>query len=324
MTTPEMKQFTVHGRWNRGLATVGYLVLLAGLLPVFNLGWIFVILGLGFLLLSCYEPGHGFYLIGPLTALEVRPPLRRRAVWVKRIVIIVVASYVIFWRFYDYDLTDLNRVSQANYGFVITVGIGLVLYVFIIGLNNFTNQVHRYKSGKQWEVLRTTDLRHREIVSGLILGKFPLILEPVLTITPLLMVMPLFGGVSPWLPLMVLLLALCTGLSIATMGTYFSLKRQTSAGAAGMCWAVYGVYLFACCFAKYLLTWGYIPYSEVLEWFMSGFGFNFGMSKILEPEALAVTCLLETCSFHAMVSLLFFLLATQQVPGRQRLEASSE
>ena len=324
MTKPAPVKRPISGRWNRTLATVGYLVLLAGVLPIFNLGWLFVVVGLGFLLLGCYEPGHGYYLIGPLTALEARPPLRRRAVWIKRIVILFMASLVLFWQFNGYDVTDINRVAEANNRFVTIVGIGLVLYVFIIGLNTFTNQVHRYKSGKQWEVLRTTDLRQREIVSGLILGKFPLILEPVLTVTPIMMVMPLFGGVSPWFPLIVLLAAVCLGLNVATISTYCSLKRKTSAGAAGMVWAVYGVYALVSWIAVALIQRKFLPNSEVLQWFVSGFGWNFSLSSIKSVETMIVSCLLESCSFHAMVSLLFFLLATLHVAGRQRLEASSE
>lgn len=60
MTKPAPVKRPISGRWNRTLATVGYLVLLAGVLPIFNLGWLFVVVGLGFLLLGCYEPGHGY------------------------------------------------------------------------------------------------------------------------------------------------------------------------------------------------------------------------------------------------------------------------
>jgi len=306
---------------------LGWLLIASGLIPL-DWRWVPVaVLGAGLLLLRCLSD-RKFLLFGPLTKLQLYPTLRRRWLWIRRAAVVVVAAITFFTIMWDVNPANTNELAQRNLITASALGAMVAGFVVLITLSNYTNVIHDLRKAKQWEVLRTTDLRPREIIAGLIFGKFVLILEPVFAITPVMMILTLFGGVSPAFPIMVLAAVVALGFGLANAAVYFSLRRQTAAGAAWRCWLLYGLYVFMVIAGLSMISATplrpFIYGSFPATWICSGCLINIPMSSPLytSVEEALIFCLWQFIVFHGLLGLYFFLQGTRFIGGEHTEVAS--
>jgi hypothetical protein len=206
------------------------------------LGIIVALLGLLLLILSTYSHTDGLLLLGPFAKYELARAARVRRPWLWRSVYGVAAGLILIgnidvqapgmlhlvptW----YPPGTLARINEH-----VTLWFGAVLagYCIISTLQIMPSIVSEERETKRWDILLTTDLRPREILLGKIIGRLVIIAEPLLTILPILALMPLWGGVPPEvIGLYAIILGLSI-LSITAMACFYSVFSATTKEASG-------------------------------------------------------------------------------------------
>ena len=300
-------------RQARWLAPLGFVLLAAGLLPM---NWWMVplsVVGAACLLISCFSRADGFLLVGPLSFMQTKRASQKPRRWIIRVAVVLVAGVIVLLNLFVGEASKLdnsNAVAEANNSLTTTLGMLLFIYVALLTLNVMCGLVIQLKQMKQWDLLRATDLRRREIIGGLVFGNLPKILEPIFAVTPVLMVLPLFGGVSPWFPMVVLVGCAAFAFGLANMALCFGLRATKATGAGWKCVFVYlGYFILSALFAE----------ASVTKWVTAGVPFRLvnDMAKFDSEEAYWLFVFARFTAFHFLVGVLFFLFGTRRVdePG---------
>jgi ABC-2 family transporter protein len=293
----------------RPLAILGFVLLAAGLLPMS--WWMVPLAGAGLfcLVLSCVSRSDGFLLFGPLGTLQNIRASQRPRRWVIRTVIVLgtsVAALIGIFSGRRGALEDPNAIAEMNNQLTSTIGILLFLYVAVLTLNVMCGLVAKLKQMKQWDLLRATDLRRREIIGGLVFGNLPRIFEPIFAVTPILMMLPLFGGVSPWFPMVVLVGCAAFAFGLANMAVCFGLRSKRAATAGAKCIGLYFAYfVVAALFSQ----------SSTVSFVASGVPYYLTYEAVLfeSTEAYWLYIFARFTAFHFLVGVFFFLVSTQRV-----------
>lgn len=289
------------------------MLLAVGLLPM---NWWMVLLsavGAACLLISCFSRADGFLLVGPLSFVQTNRASQKPRRWIIRVAVVLVAGVIVHLNLFVGETSKLdnsNAVAEANNSLTTTLGMLLFIYVALLTLNVMCGLVIQLKQMKQWDLLRATDLRRREIIGGLVFGNLPKILEPIFAVTPVLMVLPLFGGVSPWFPMVVLVGCAAFAFGLANMALCFGLRSTKTTGAG---WKCVGLYL------AYFILSALQAGSSISSWFAVGVPFRLvnDMVKFDSEEAYWLFVFARFTVFHFLVGVLFFLFGTRRVdePG---------
>lgn len=212
-------------------------------------GWVGVplaVIGIGLLLLGCVSAKDGFLLLGPIAAADARRYARRGRPWLWRMVYAAVMVVILLFHLNSVAGDTLPRqwVTAVNERIADWFAVCLFLSVAATAVLTFSGGVPDDRAAKRWDVLRTTDLRPREIVFGKLAGQAPALLEPLLTATPVLAVLPMFGGVSPWFPAAVLGCCAAVGFGLGGIALFYSVFAKSGRQAVGWTVLLVVVYLF--------------------------------------------------------------------------------
>jgi MFS family permease len=214
-------------------------------------GWVGIpvaVVGVSALLLACYSSKDGFLLFGPIPAAEWNRTARRGRPWLWRAVYAVAAGAIVVGNLNTYggfaEAVPRGRVTYIAEQVGNWFAACLFLYVGVLAVQVYATAIPDDRVAKRWDVLRTTDLRPREVVFGKLLGKAPVLAEPLLTATPVLTLLPLFGGVSAWFPAAVLGCCAAAAVGLGGVATFYSVFART--GGQAIRWTVIltVVYLF--------------------------------------------------------------------------------
>ena len=234
-------------RHARRLGQIGLPLVVAGLYCG-GLGYAAAVVGVGLLLAACYSGRDGFLLAGPFARSELVRSARRRRPQLVRGVIAAAAGVMIFNTLENAggtgDTIEPSRLIQANIMVTAWLAFGVGLAVLGQTALLVPGVVSDERAGRRWEVLLTTDLRSREIVYGKLLGRLPLIFEPVLVVLPILAVLPLLGGVSPTAVVLYAVVLAATVLALAGVGAFHSLFAKDAGTAARRSLGLVVLYLF--------------------------------------------------------------------------------
>jgi ABC-type transport system involved in multi-copper enzyme maturation permease subunit len=174
-------------------------------------GWVGVPLALAgvfLLLLACVSRKDGFLLFGPIASAELTRAARLGRPWFWRSVYAVVAGLIVFFnlaavvpadQLFGVPRIPRRQLVNMNEAISYWFAASLFVYVAVLTVQVMAGAVTEEREKKRWDALLTTDLRGREILLGKLFGRLPVLLDPLLAALPVLAVLPLFGGVPPWL-----------------------------------------------------------------------------------------------------------------------------
>jgi hypothetical protein len=318
-------------RHARRLAITGWLLAVGGAIIGGWVGGSLAFVGLVLLLLACVSTTDGFLLLGPIAAADARRYARRGRPWLWRAVYAAVIVVILVSHLGDVsgDTRSREWVSLVNEQIADWFAVCLFLYVTATAVLTAAGGIPDDRSAKRWDILRTTDLRPREIVFGKLAGQAPVLLEPLLTATPVLAVLPLFGGVSPWFPAAVLACCAAAGFGLGTVALFYSVFAKTGRQAAGWTATLVVLYLFTSGIAA-AATGGLTPVG-VGGWLKAaGTAFAAGnpfvaWSGLKAPvESALLAAAGRFVAFHLATGLFFAGVASLRLPRAEEWEFSTK
>ena len=168
----------------------------------------------------------------PVTIKELRSRMRGRRAFVVLTIYLLLMSLFILLVYLVYAAAARNsfgpsgrQAGKAVFGAVLAVELFLVLFV---GPAFTSGAISGEKERKTYDLLRTTLLPARAIVSGKLLSALSYVFLLILISVPLQSIAFLLGGVSPIEVLLSQLLVALSAVAFALIGLYFSsLMRST-------------------------------------------------------------------------------------------------
>ncbi len=170
----------------------------------------------------------------PVAVKELRSRMRGRRAFVVLTVYLLLMSLLIFLVYLLYAAAARNsfgpssrQAGKAVFGAVLAVEIFLVLFV---GPAFTSGAISGEKERRTYDLLRTTLLPARALVSGKLLSALSYVMLLILVSVPLQSIAFLLGGVSPVEVLVSQLLVVVSAVTFALIGLFFStLMRSTLA-----------------------------------------------------------------------------------------------
>jgi len=170
----------------------------------------------------------------PVAVKELRGRMRGRRAFLVLTVYLLLMSLLIFLVYLVYAAASRNtfgpgsrQAGKAVFGAVLAVEIFLVLFV---GPAFTSGAISGEKERRTYDLLRTTLLPARALVSGKLLSALSYVMLLILVSVPLQSIAFLLGGVAPVEILLSQLLIVISALTFALIGLYFStLMRSTLA-----------------------------------------------------------------------------------------------
>jgi len=298
------------------LAPLGWMLFVAAVVGGTPWLWPAGALGLAALFVSCISRRDGFLLIGPNAKVGLERTARFGKVWLWRVIYVAIAFGLLtrIWSI-GREIDSIQELANRNFSITVALGWTLYAYVVLLTVQVYAGAIPRLRETKQWEVLRTTDLRPRELVLGLWLGRFSVLLEPIIAVTPVLMVLPLYGGVSPWLPMAVLGCCIATAFGLGMFTLWNSLSVRGATGTTGWVMLGIGLYVFLSLFARWWLEHIGILSSPISKWLVAGHPISLGieMDRTTEPDATAIACMARYVGFHVLAGLGFLMLSARRI-----------
>lgn len=218
-------------------------------------GWVGVplaLLGVSLLLLACVSRRDGFLLVGPVAGAELARAARlgRPQLW--RSVYALTAGLIVFLNLFPWLAVDRpfdppslrrDRLAQLNESLAASFAVVLFVYVALLTVQVMAGAITEEREKKRWDALLTTDLRGREILLGKLFGRLPVVLDPILAALPVLAILPLFGGVPPWLAGCAVLCCVAVMFGLGGVTLFFSLFSKARGSAAGATFFLTFLYL---------------------------------------------------------------------------------
>jgi len=230
-------------------------------------GWVGVplaLVGVFLLLLACVSRKDGFLLFGPIASAELTRAARLGRPWLWRSVYAVAAGLIVFFNLAAVvpfeqlfgvpriPRRQLVNVNEAiSYWFAVT----LFLYVSVLTVQVMAGAISEERQMKRLDALLTTDLRGREILLGKLFGRLPVLLDPLLATLPVLAVLPLFGGVPPWLAGATALACVAVMFGLGGMALFFSVFAPTRGQATGLVALLVTAYLALSAAVAFFSMW---------------------------------------------------------------------
>lgn len=170
----------------------------------------------------------------PVAVKELRSRMRGRRAFVVLTIYVLLMSLLIFLVYLLYAAASSNAFGPSNrqagkavFGAVLAVEIFLVLFV---GPAFTSGAISGEKERRTYDLLRTTLLPARSLVSGKLLSALSYVMLLVLVSVPLQSIAFLLGGVSPVEVLVSQLLVVVSAVTFALIGLFCStLMRSTLA-----------------------------------------------------------------------------------------------
>ncbi|CAN5120869.1 hypothetical protein BH11PLA2_BH11PLA2_16960 [soil metagenome] len=245
----------------------------------------FILLGFILLLRACRDDTDGVLVLGPIPWSELTRRARRQRPWLWRSLYVLAAGAILYFNL-NLDqggisagtASDRKRLEYTNQRILNWFAVCLIGYVSLLTLQLCSTAIAEERLGRRWDVLRTTDLRPREMLLGFLFARLPTILDPLLAVAPVLGLLPLFGGVSPILIVSLVLICVSVPFGVGAVSLFSSLFAKKPGDAAG---ATIGIYFIYCVVTSVLLPNDYtvfqFDYFRWLGWanpFILGFEFQ--------------------------------------------------
>jgi hypothetical protein len=202
-------------------------------------GWLGLLLaGVGLLLLltACVSRDDGLLLLGPFVRSELvrASRTRRLALW-RTLYAAGTAGMatLCFLPALRQPVIDPRALPALAETFFVAFAVVQFLYLAYLTAAVIAPIVAEEREARRWDFLLATDLRAREILLGKAVGRLPLLLDPVLASLPILALLPLFGGVSPRLVVLVGVGTLAMMLGVAGLSFFYSVFSPTGRVAVG-------------------------------------------------------------------------------------------
>ena len=223
-------------------------------------GWVGVplaLVGVFLLLLSCVSRKDGFLLFGPIASAELTRAARLGRPWLWRSIYAIAAGLIVFFnlaavvpfeQLFGVPRIPRRQLVNVNEAISYWFAIALFLYVSVLTVQVMAGAISEEREKKRWDALLTTDLRGREILLGKLFGRLPVLLDPLLATLPVLAVLPLFGGVPPWLAGATALACVAVMFGLGGVTLFFSVFTAKRGQATGFVVLVTTVYLVASTF----------------------------------------------------------------------------
>ncbi len=228
------------------LAKWGWVLAVAGLVWGGIVGLFVAAVGIVLLLLACVSRRDGFLLLGPVAVAEVKRTARTGRPWVRRVVYALAAAAVVALNvggFGGLDPVAHTEAADTNRRIGLWFAVCLFLFVAALAVQVYATAIPDDRRAQRWDVLRATALRPREMLFGKLAGRLPLLFEPLLTATPVLAVLPLFGGVSAWFPAAVLMCCAAVAVGLGGVALFYSVFAKSGWQAVGWTALMAFVYL---------------------------------------------------------------------------------
>ncbi|MGL6075532.1 MAG: ABC transporter permease subunit [Fimbriiglobus sp.] len=248
-----------------------------------------VLVGGGLLLFSCYSARDGFLLLGPVTHFEILRATRKRKIWLMRCLYTIAAAAILLGNvvvfadqllWFNPGWFPPGALAAINERVTFWFAGAIAVVAMITTMNVMPGVVAEEREGKRWDILLTTDLRPREILVGKVVGRMLVVLEPLVTILPILALMPLWGGVPPELVLLfggILFMQLMSLTAAACFYSVFSATTQDANGrTVGMLMLFMGLGTFTLI----------LPLFGALAGFPASYGINIGITVLDVAQAL--------------------------------------
>jgi ABC-type transport system involved in multi-copper enzyme maturation permease subunit len=197
-------------------------------------GWLgFLIAGVGLLLLltACVSRDDGLLLLGPFVRAELvrAGRTRRLALW-RALYAAATAGMaaLCFLPALRQPVIDPRAFPPLAETFFVAFAVVQFLYLTYLTAAVIAPIVAEEREARRWDFLLATDLRAREILLGKAVGRLPLLLDPVLASLPILALLPLFGGVSPRLVVLVGVATLAMMVGVSGLAFFHSAFAPTA------------------------------------------------------------------------------------------------
>ncbi|MGL6075926.1 MAG: ABC transporter permease [Fimbriiglobus sp.] len=249
-------------------STVGTVAIVLGLFVGDWHGWFMVLLGAGFLLLSCYSREDGFLLFGPFPKYDALANVRGRRTHLIRAGVAFGAVVLFYFQskvvIAGLSVNQQAAMSQAriinNFAVIVGLAVPLLTLFYVPGI------ISEERASKRWDVLLTTDLRAREILFGKLLGRLWLVLEPLVVLIPVFAILPLVVGLSPAVMLIYGTAVFITMLALAGIAVYVSTWRNSRLGRVFWVFAIIFLYLVLSLFISIFPSTKGFAYPRPIQW----------------------------------------------------------
>lgn len=307
-------------------------------------GWVLAVIGLGLLVTCCFDRREGFLLFGPFVRAEMLRSARssRRHLW--RPIYALATFGMLFWSIQNVLLTtgqlpgtmtsnQAKAMSAAIEQFFAIYAVTVLFYVITLTINVCSAVVAEERESKRWEILRTTDLRPREILFGKLFGRMPQLLDPVLASLPVLGLSTFLGGVSPLMIGLLIAGVLAGILAVGGVTLFYSVFARTPDQARNMTTALLLAYLTVSSLSWLLMLlppiWSFptslgvtfpLEFGDLVKGASSGnplaIYFHAVSRGVGFEEAMAIA-VRHAAAFATLVGLSFAIIGVRRLPAAQ-------